>query len=246
MSGGFSGQVSVYGLPSGRLMKVIPVFSQDPEEGWGYDEESKGMLQTSFGFVPWDDAHHPELSQTNGVPNGKWLFINGNNTPASRGSITSSVQTQGSLDSNSAGNHSSPFDARRKYVVAGRDSACRFKPRRVDRRLQQNFKGNNRLSAPMSPERWTSRSDLVGATTTTSATPAKACQTGSSSLRRTTPSRHTPSSRGASERKKGFHRGDRPQAGRGMRAGSKTKRLRPPTTRSMSIPASPRRRRRPS
>ena len=80
-SGGFSGQVSVYGLPSGRLLKVIPVFSQDPQEGWGYDEETKPMLQTSFGFVPWDDAHHPELSQTNGVPNGKWLFINGNNTP---------------------------------------------------------------------------------------------------------------------------------------------------------------------
>src|SRR5438552_1300328 len=31
MSGGFSGQVSVYGLPSGRLLKVIPVFSQNPE-----------------------------------------------------------------------------------------------------------------------------------------------------------------------------------------------------------------------
>ena len=30
-SGGFSGQVGVYGLPSGRLFRVIPVFSQDPE-----------------------------------------------------------------------------------------------------------------------------------------------------------------------------------------------------------------------
>ncbi len=25
--------------------------------------------------------HHPELSQTDGVPDGKWCFINGNNTP---------------------------------------------------------------------------------------------------------------------------------------------------------------------
>ena len=33
MSGGFSGQVSVYGLPSGRLFRVIPVFSVDPEKG---------------------------------------------------------------------------------------------------------------------------------------------------------------------------------------------------------------------
>ncbi|MGB5275138.1 MAG: nitrous oxide reductase, partial [Flavobacteriaceae bacterium] len=38
ISGGFSGQLSVYGLPSGRLFKVIPVFSQDPEKAWGYNE----------------------------------------------------------------------------------------------------------------------------------------------------------------------------------------------------------------
>ena len=42
------------------------------------------MLETSHGFVPWDDAHHPELSQTDGVPDGRWIFINGNNTPAGR------------------------------------------------------------------------------------------------------------------------------------------------------------------
>ena len=35
-SGGFSGQIGVYGLPSGRMFRVIPVFSQDPEKGWGY------------------------------------------------------------------------------------------------------------------------------------------------------------------------------------------------------------------
>ena len=81
MSGGFSGQVSVYGLPSGRLFRVIPVFSQDAEKGYGYSEETKNMLMTSWGFVPWDDAHHPQLSRTNGVTDGRWLFINGNNTP---------------------------------------------------------------------------------------------------------------------------------------------------------------------
>ncbi|MEZ0369496.1 MAG: nitrous oxide reductase, partial [Candidatus Sericytochromatia bacterium] len=64
MSGGFSGQVSVYGLPSGRLLKVIPVFSQNPENGYGYTEESKPMLNTTHGFIPWGDAHHPKLSQT--------------------------------------------------------------------------------------------------------------------------------------------------------------------------------------
>ncbi len=66
ISGGFSGQLAVYGLPSGRLFKVIPVFSQDPEKAWGYNEETKPMLNTSYGFIPWDDSHHPDISQTAG------------------------------------------------------------------------------------------------------------------------------------------------------------------------------------
>jgi nitrous-oxide reductase len=33
VSGGFSGQMSVYGLPSGRLLRVIPVFSVNTEKG---------------------------------------------------------------------------------------------------------------------------------------------------------------------------------------------------------------------
>ena len=80
-SGGFSGNLTVYGLPSGRHLKDVPVFSQFPENGWGYTEETKPMLNTSYGFIPWDDAHHPELSMTNGVPDGRWIFINANNTP---------------------------------------------------------------------------------------------------------------------------------------------------------------------
>lgn len=75
-SGGFSGQMDVYGIPSGRLFKVIPIFSLDAETGYGFSEETKAMLNTSYGYIPWDDAHHPELSQTNGEINGKWLFIN--------------------------------------------------------------------------------------------------------------------------------------------------------------------------
>ena len=74
MSGGFDGQVGVYGLPSGRLLKHVPVFSQNPENGWGYSEQTKAMLATSYGQVPWDDAHHPQLSQTAGVPD-LWLML---------------------------------------------------------------------------------------------------------------------------------------------------------------------------
>ena len=69
VSGGFSGQVTVYGIPSGRLLRVIPVFSTDPESGWGFSENTKPMLNTSHGMIPWDDQHHLDLSQTNG---GRW------------------------------------------------------------------------------------------------------------------------------------------------------------------------------
>src|SRR5690606_172794 len=88
MSGGFSGNLTVHGLPSGRLIKTIPVFSQYPENGWGYSEETRAMLETSYGFVPWGDSHHPELSMTDGVPDGRWIFINETTHLASRASTS--------------------------------------------------------------------------------------------------------------------------------------------------------------
>ncbi|HMX83849.1 MAG TPA: nitrous oxide reductase, partial [Saprospiraceae bacterium] len=121
VSGGFSGQMSVYGLPSGRLLRVIPVFSVDPEKGWGYSEETKPMLNTSHGFVPWDDLHHVELSQTNGEINGKWVFGNANNTPRVARIDLKTFKTAEILElPNSAGNHSSPFGTENtEYIVAG-------------------------------------------------------------------------------------------------------------------------------
>lgn len=121
VSGGFSGQLAVYGLPSGRLFRVIPVFSLDPEKGWGFSEETKPMFNTSHGFIPWDDAHHPELSQTDGVPDGRWVFINGNNTPRiARIDLTSFTTAEILEIPNSSGNHSSPFTTENtEYVVAG-------------------------------------------------------------------------------------------------------------------------------
>src|SRR6185437_13476808 len=198
MSGGFSGQVSVYGLPSGRLLKVIPVFSQDPQEGWGYDEETKPMLQTSFGFVPWDDAHHPELSQTNGVPNGKWLFINGNNTPRIARIDLSQFKTEEILQiPNSAGNHSSPFTTPDgKYVVAGtRFSVPVPNHDTTIASFAQTLRARSRSCTPTSRARWRSRSkSWCRGSTTTWATPARACPTGGSSSPVTTPNRRIPSS----------------------------------------------------
>jgi nitrous-oxide reductase len=144
LSGGFSGQVSVYGLPSGRLLKVIPVFSVDAEKSYGFNEETKPMLHTSFGFVPWDDAHHPELSQTDGVPDGRWLFINGNNTPRIARIDLSTFETTEIIEIPfSGGNHSSPFTTENtEYVVAGTRFSVPYPQKDVPiGSYKENFKG---------------------------------------------------------------------------------------------------------
>ncbi|WP_433778147.1 Sec-dependent nitrous-oxide reductase [Flavobacterium anhuiense] len=124
VSGGFSGQVSVYGLPSGRLLKVMPVFSEDPQSGYGYSEETKPMLNTSHGYVPWDDQHHLDLSQTNGEVDGRWIFANANNTPRIARIDLKTFRTAEIIElPNCAGNHSSPFITENTEYVVG---ASRF------------------------------------------------------------------------------------------------------------------------
>ena len=145
MSGGFSGQMTVYGIPSGRLLKTIPVFSQSPENGYGYNEETKPMLQTTHGFIPWDDSHHPELSQTDGEVNGNSIFINAVNTPRIARIDLTRFETEEIIEiPNSAGGHASPFTTPDgKYVV----SATRFSvPIGAERDVaidtyKENFKG---------------------------------------------------------------------------------------------------------
>jgi nitrous oxide reductase len=43
-SGGQSGQVIVYGIPSMRILKYIGVFTPEPWQGYGFDDESKAVL----------------------------------------------------------------------------------------------------------------------------------------------------------------------------------------------------------
>ncbi len=121
LSGGYSGNLTVYGLPSGRMFKEIPVFSQFPTSGYGYSEETKPLLNTSQGFIPWDDLHHPDISQTNGELDGRWIFVNGNNTPRIARVSLSTFETEEIIEvPNSAGNHSSSFITENtEYVVAG-------------------------------------------------------------------------------------------------------------------------------
>jgi nitrous-oxide reductase len=120
VSGGFNGQMSVVGLPSGRVFKIIPVFSVHPENGYGYSEESIPMLNTSHGFIPWDDLHHVALSTTKGEHDGRWVFANANNTPRIARIDLTTFETVEILEiPHSAGNHSSPFITENtEYVVA--------------------------------------------------------------------------------------------------------------------------------
>lgn len=144
VSGGFSGQMAVYGLPSGRLLKVIPVFSQNPENGYGYCEETKPMLNTSHGFIPWDDSHHSELSMKDGVPDGRWVFINGNNTPRVARIDLKTFTTAEIIEiPNSAGNHSSPFiTPNSEYLVAGTRFSIPLENKDVPiNSYKENFKG---------------------------------------------------------------------------------------------------------
>jgi nitrous-oxide reductase len=121
LSGGFSGQITAYGLPSGRLLKEIPVFSQCAENGWGYSEETKPMFNTSYGMVPWDDSHHIELSQTDGEFDGRWLFVNGNNTPRiARVDLTTFETVEIIEIPDVAGLHCAPFITENsEYLVSG-------------------------------------------------------------------------------------------------------------------------------
>ncbi|MBF8458309.1 Sec-dependent nitrous-oxide reductase [Kaistella sp. G5-32] len=146
VSGGFNGQVSVYGLPSGRLLKSLPVFSVNPENGYGFSEETKPMLETSHGFIPWDDQHHLALSQTNGEVDGRWLFANANNTPRVARLDLKTFKTVEILEiPNSAGNHSSPFlTENTEYVVAGTRFAVPTDDKNGDvpiSSFKENFKG---------------------------------------------------------------------------------------------------------
>jgi nitrous-oxide reductase len=78
-SGGHSGDVRVFGLPSGRTIKRIPVFNVDPMVGWGITNESKKVMGTKADGTPkyhTGDSHHVHGSYTDGTYNGKYLWVN--------------------------------------------------------------------------------------------------------------------------------------------------------------------------
>jgi nitrous-oxide reductase len=77
-SGGHSGQVIVIGLPSMRILKYIAVFTPEPWQGYGFDDQTKEVLAGGKRFgrdLTWADTHHPALSETKGDYDGEFLFI---------------------------------------------------------------------------------------------------------------------------------------------------------------------------
>src|SRR5512136_620563 len=105
-SGGHSGQVYVYGVPSMRHLSTIPVFTPYPATGYGFDDETKKML----GNLTWGDVHHPALSETAGDYDGRWLFVNDMNGRLARISLHDfkTKQIFGPVP-NVSGNHGSAF-----------------------------------------------------------------------------------------------------------------------------------------
>ena len=83
-SGGQSGQVIVYGIPSMRILKYIAVFTPEPWQGYGFDDESKAVLaqgRIRGKDIRYGDSHHPALSETDGDYDGRYLFINDKANP---------------------------------------------------------------------------------------------------------------------------------------------------------------------
>ncbi len=83
-SGGQSGQVIVYGVPSMRILKYIGVFTPEPWQGYGFDDESKAVLaqgRIKGKDITFGDTHHPSISETNGDYDGRYLFINDKANP---------------------------------------------------------------------------------------------------------------------------------------------------------------------
>ncbi len=106
-SGGHSGQVYVYGIPSMRHLSTIPVYTPYPATGYGFDDESKAMLG---GRLTWGDVHHPSLSETGGDYDGRWLFVNDMNGRVARIDLRDfkTKQIFGPMP-NISGNHGSAF-----------------------------------------------------------------------------------------------------------------------------------------
>src|SRR5215470_167444 len=79
-SGGHRGTVMLYGIPSMRLLKEVPVYAPDSWQGWDQgniesaDVLKKGSFADGLPTQTWGDLHHPQISLTNGKYDGEWVI----------------------------------------------------------------------------------------------------------------------------------------------------------------------------
>ncbi len=76
LSGGQSGSVFVYGIPSCRFIKEVPIFEPRAALGYANNPGSETYRRLAATGPMWGDTHHPVLSQTDGRYDGRWLWIN--------------------------------------------------------------------------------------------------------------------------------------------------------------------------
>jgi nitrous-oxide reductase len=78
-SGGHSGQLILIGVPSMRILKYVGVFTPEPWQGYGFDDDTRKLLRDGSPpdkLLTWGDVHHPALSETKGDYDGEFVFVN--------------------------------------------------------------------------------------------------------------------------------------------------------------------------
>jgi len=129
-SGGQSGQVLVYGLPSMRLLRVIGVFTPEPWQGYGFSKETREVLGESEvpeETLTWGDTHHPAISETNGEYDGQFLFINDKaNARIAVIDLRDFATKQIVKNPNGASNHGAVVSPNTEYVLEATQYAAPF------------------------------------------------------------------------------------------------------------------------
>ncbi|MCZ7681014.1 MAG: Sec-dependent nitrous-oxide reductase [Sandaracinaceae bacterium] len=112
----------VIGIPSMRILKYIAVFTPEPWQGYGFDEQTRALLRDGRRGdreITWGDMHHPSLSETNGEYDGQFLFVNDKANAriavvSLRDFVTTQIVTSPLMESNHGGTFVTPNT---EYVV---------------------------------------------------------------------------------------------------------------------------------
>ena len=150
-SGGQSGHVLVFGLPSMRLLRVIGVFSPEPWQGYGFSRETREVLddaqarETNAGQLTWGDTHHPAMSETNAEYDGQFLFINDkSNARMALIDLRDFSTKQIVTNPNALSNHGSVVSPNTDYVLESTQYAAPFPFRHAPvtpESYRKNFRG---------------------------------------------------------------------------------------------------------